>query len=83
MGINRKHALRQIEGIKPKIREHLLKMQRFTDVPEYNHWRAEVTVWIEDVEHWARFVGRRTHEEVMKDVTQWKQAAGLFGSQSE
>jgi len=77
MGISRKDALRQIKSIKPIIQGHLDKMRTAPFAIDYNHWRVEVEGWIRDVEFWATHVGRRTQEEVMRDVKEWKNAAGL------
>ena len=46
MGMSRKRALLRLNGLMPRVREHLDKLRERPDDREANHWRGEVRVWL-------------------------------------
>lgn len=72
MGIARARALKRIAGLTQQITEHLAKMNTEPESRHYNHWRAEASTMVTEVERLARHVGRRSGAEVLNRVAQWK-----------
>jgi hypothetical protein len=77
MGISRRDALDDIESLTPRIHEHREKLRANPLADAYNHWLGELRGWIRIVQRRSRHVGKKTQAEVLKDVSQWKQAAGI------
>jgi hypothetical protein len=44
--MSRKRALLRLNGLLPRVREHLEKIREEPDSEAVNHWRAEVRVWL-------------------------------------
>lgn len=46
MGMSRKRALLRLNGLLPRVREHLTKLRERPGDRAVNHWRGEVRVWL-------------------------------------
>lgn len=46
MGMSRKRALLRLNGLLPRVREHLDKIRERPGDREVSHWRGEVRVWL-------------------------------------
>ena len=50
MGMSRKRALLRLNGLLPRVREHLDKLREQPGAQDVNHWRGEVRVWLRQME---------------------------------
>lgn len=60
MGMSRKRALLRLNGLLPRVREHLEKLRERPDDREVNHWRGEVRVWLRQMSDMLDAAGEGT-----------------------
>lgn len=60
MGVSRKRALLRLNGLLPRVREHLDKLREHPSDREVNHCRAEVRVWLRQMSDVLDAVGENT-----------------------
>jgi hypothetical protein len=60
MGMSRKRALLRLNGLLPRVREHLAKLRERPDDREVNHWRGEVRVWLRQMSDVLEAAGEGT-----------------------
>jgi len=74
--MNRKRALKRINGLAPRIEEHLIKIKDDPRSWDYSHWITEVNSWIEQVEEMLPAIGNRTSAEWRARIAEWKAQLG-------
>jgi len=74
--MNRKRALKRIDGLTPRIEEHLVKIADDPESWDYSHWIAEVHDWIEQIEELLPAIGQRTSAELRARIAEWKVRLG-------
>jgi hypothetical protein len=74
--MNRKRALKRIDGLAPRIEEHLVKIKDDTGSWDYSHWIAEVNSWIEQIEDLLPAIGNKTAAEWRTRIADWKAQLG-------
>jgi hypothetical protein len=74
--MNRKRALNRIDGLAPRIEEHIAKIADHSESWDLAHWITEVNSWIEQVEKLLPAIGNRTAAEWRARIAEWKSRLG-------
>jgi len=72
MAISRKDALRRVNGLAPRVEEHLSKIAAEPASRDVPHWTNEINSWIKQVEELLLHVGKRTSSQWSTRVAKWK-----------
>jgi hypothetical protein len=72
MAISRKDALRRLEGLAPRVEEHLSKIAVEPTSRDVPHWTKEIDSWIKQMEELATHVGKRTSALWLARIAKWK-----------
>jgi hypothetical protein len=76
MSISRKEALKRLNGLAPRIEEHLLKIANNPGSRDIPHWRGEITHWFKQMERLLPHVGGKTAGEWLARIAGWKDKHG-------
>jgi hypothetical protein len=60
MAISRKRALKRLNGLLPRVEEHLAKIADKPGHPSTAHWIQEAADWLSQMEEAASHVGTKT-----------------------
>jgi hypothetical protein len=60
MAISRRDALKRLNGLLPRVEEHLAKIADDPDHPSAAHWAYETAAWLAQMEEAASHVGTKT-----------------------
>lgn len=63
MGMSRKAALTRLNGLLPRVREHLDKLKADPDNWAANHWRWEIGGWLRQMSDVLGAVGEKTADD--------------------
>jgi pyruvoyl-dependent arginine decarboxylase (PvlArgDC) len=72
MGMSRKKALERLNGLAPRVEEHLAKVAENPASRNIRHWTAEIGAWIRQMEDVIPHVGGKTSEEWRARIAEWK-----------
>jgi hypothetical protein len=75
--MNRKGALRGLNGLAPQIEKHLAKIAADPDSRDVPHWTREVRSWIGHMEQVLPDVGKKTSQEWQRRIDEWKDKLGM------
>jgi hypothetical protein len=75
--MNRKKALRRLNGLASQIEEHLAKIADAPGSQDLPHWVWEVRSWIGQVEQVLPNVGKKTSQEWQRRIDEWKDKLGV------
>jgi hypothetical protein len=70
--MNRKDALKRINGLAPQIEKHLAKIADDPDSRDVPHRVKEIHSWITHIEQLLPDVGDRTSQEWQRRIAGWK-----------
>ncbi len=76
MGMSRKKALQRLNGLAPKVEEHLNKIRDEPGSQDVLHWTGEIDSWIDQIEAVLAHVGGKTSAEWVARIEQWKAKLG-------
>ena len=76
MGISRKAALKRLDGLAPRVEDHLNKLADDPDGEDAAHWVLEVRGWIRQIEDLLPQVGSKTSAEWTSKIAGWKARIG-------
>jgi hypothetical protein len=74
--MNRKNALKRLNGLAPQIEKHLGKIAADPDSRDVPHWVKEIRAWIGQIEHALPHVGDKTAQEWQPRIAGWKAKLG-------
>jgi len=72
MAMSRKDALKRLNGLTPKIEEHLQKIANDPMSRDLPHWTREVENWIRQMEKVLPYIGDKTAAEWAARIAEWK-----------
>ena len=61
--MRRKQALARLNGLAPRVEEHLAKIRNEPLSRDAAHWKKEVESWLSQMENLLPHVGRKTAEQ--------------------
>ena len=71
MGISRKDALRRLEGLAPRVVEHLGYLAEEPDSQDVPHWKHEIRNWVAQMEEVLHAVGKKTEARWRGQINAW------------
>jgi hypothetical protein len=74
MAISRAKALERLEGLTPRVEEHLAKIAQNPGHSSIPHWSHEVSNWLNQMEAMLPHVGKKTAADWAAKINQWRQA---------
>ncbi len=74
--MTRKRALKRLDGLAPRVEEHLEKIHAEPSSGDVPHWVKEVESWIRQMEEMLPHVGQKTAEEWAHRIDAWKRQLG-------
>jgi hypothetical protein len=74
MAISRAKALERLEGLAPRVEEHLAKIAQNPGHSSIPHWSHEVSNWLNQMEAMLPHVGKKTAADWAAKINQWRQA---------
>jgi hypothetical protein len=60
MSTTRKKALERLEGLAPRVEEHLAKIAAAPDSDAVSHWKTEIRNWLAQMQIATEHVGKKT-----------------------
>jgi hypothetical protein len=76
MAISRKRALKRLNGLLPRVEEHLAKIADKPDHPSAAHWADEAADWLAQMEEAASHVGTKTGGEWSARIEELREQLG-------
>lgn len=76
MGMSRKDALRRLNGLAPRIDDHLEKISDDPTGREVPHWSVEINSWIKQMEAVLPQVRGKTAAAWAAQIAEWKAKLG-------
>jgi hypothetical protein len=76
MGISRKNALKDLNGLAPRVEKHLAKLAANPGSNAASHWRHEIVTWLTQMEALVTHVGKKTGKEWAKQIAAWRARLG-------
>ncbi len=74
--MNRKRALKRLDGLAPVVEEHLDKIRNNPASQDVPHWTREVEGWICQIEALLPHLGQKTADGWASRIEGWKQRLG-------
>jgi hypothetical protein len=74
--MRRKDVLRRLNGLAPRVEEHLDKISADPSGRDVPHWRSEVESWVRQVEEMLSHVGAKTAKEWARRIDGWRRRLG-------
>lgn len=74
--MNRKDALKRLNGLAPQVEEHLAKIAADPNSRDASHWVKEINSWIRQMERILPDTGDKTAEEWRAQIAGWKDQLG-------
>jgi hypothetical protein len=74
--MNRKRALKRLDGLAPRVEEHLGKIADDRESRDLHHWISEVNSWIEQMEDLLPAVGNKSAAKWRTRIAGWKVQLG-------
>jgi hypothetical protein len=75
--VNRKDALKRLDGLAPQVEEHLAKMAATPRSRSVPHWRKEVASWLEQMDRLLPALGKKTAAGWEERIAGWKAQLGV------
>ena len=75
--MNRKDALRRLNGLAPQVEAHLDKIESTPTSRDVPHWKKEIGAWLNQMERIVPDVGDKTAAEWQAKIDGWKTRLGL------
>lgn len=72
MAISRKDALKRLNGLAPRVEEHLAKLASDPETPDASHWQKEVGCWLDQMVMMLPHIGRKTAARWAQRISVWK-----------
>ena len=72
MAISRKDALKRLNGLALRVREHLHFLEEEPDSQDAAHWRGETRSWLDQMEAMLVHVGKTTGAHWAEKIAQWR-----------
>jgi hypothetical protein len=76
MTISRKDALKRLNGLGPRVEEHLEKITNNPGSQDIPHWKAEIDNWIRQMEDVLGHAGDKTAAGWVAKIVEWKARLG-------
>ena len=76
MAVIRKKALERLNGLAPKVEEHLAKIADNPAGRDVPHWAGEIHSWIKQMEDMLPHVGDKTSAQWLARIAEWKAKLG-------
>ena len=76
MAMSRKDALKRLNGLAPRVEEHLQKIADNPASRDVPHWIGEINHWIKQVERMLPHAGNKTAAEWTARIAEWKVRLG-------
>jgi hypothetical protein len=76
MAISRKDALKRLNGLSPRVEEHLQRIANNPGSRDIPHWTAEAENWIRQMEDVLPNVGDKTAAEWAARIAEWRARLG-------
>jgi hypothetical protein len=76
MAMSRKDALKRLNGLGPRVEEHLGKIANNPGSRDIPHWTGEIDTWIKQMEDVLPHVGDKTAAEWAAKIAEWKARLG-------
>jgi hypothetical protein len=74
MAISRAKALERLEGLTPRVEEHLAKIAQNPGHSSIPHWSHEISNWLDQMEAMLPHIGKKTAADWAAKINQWRQA---------
>jgi hypothetical protein len=74
--MNRKDALKRLNGLAPQVEQHLDKIRDNLSSQDVPHWTREVEGWIRQIETMLPDIGQRTADDWVRRIEGWKKRLG-------
>ncbi len=74
--MNRKRALKRLNGLAPRVEEHLDKIRDNPSSRDMPHWVAEVEAWVREIEAMFPHLGQKTADDWARRIEGWKRRLG-------
>jgi hypothetical protein len=72
MAVNRKRALKRLQGLTPQVESHLRKIAADPGSKDVSHWTREIQSWISQMEKMLPQVGAKTGARWEALLAEWK-----------
>lgn len=72
MAISRKFALKRLNGLAPRVEDHLIKLAANPENREVPHWITETESWLQQMEDVMPHVGKKTSAVWSARITHWR-----------
>ena len=76
MAPGRKSAPKRIKGLAPQVETHVQKIVQNPTSESVPHWRAEIRVWLQQIEKTLPNVGAKTAASWAARIAEWKDMLG-------
>jgi hypothetical protein len=74
--MNRKRALKRLDGLAPRIEEHIVKISTSPESWDLPHWISEVNSWMEQMKELLPATGKKTSAIWRAKIDEWKAQLG-------
>jgi hypothetical protein len=72
MAISRQDALKRLNGLAPRVQEHLQKLAEHPESWDASHWKQEAASWLDQMEAVLPHVGKKTGSTGPSKSLQWR-----------
>lgn len=76
MAISRRDALKRLQGLAPRVTEHLEQLAADPESWDVPHWRGEVRTWLDQMREILPHVGKKTGQEWAAKLAGWEAQLG-------
>lgn len=72
MAMSRRDALKRLQGLAPRVEEHLEQLAADPESWDASHWRGEVRTWLDQLRAVLPYIGKKSGREWAEKLAGWE-----------